>query len=232
MSTVYSARQMISDYAKRSSMAGKHIWICAYGDAFLSFAMGLNFCRVRAERPDERVRDVRRHLAWLGDCAKKCSEDTDKILHCHALFACLMARQIDGASMSSPKGLDCGTDARRLANIMAAASRSLSENVVKMKSDLNSFVSYLEKMQVKMEQSTTPTHSSWISGWLKSLFNALAGILGSSVAPFFHNVASGVREIAPTASALCMEAAKLCEKSAGTSLATPVRTNEYRRFLT
>ena len=192
---------------------------------FLVFRDGPDFCRVRTEKPDERERDVRQHLGWLTESARLCSEDTDKILRCHAQFASFMAWQIDGASMSSPKGLDCGTDTKRLANMIAAASRSLSHNVVKMMSDLDSFVSYVEKMQVKMEQQST---AHWILGWLKLFFNVLAGVLGIGlfVVPFPHPVASGVRVIAPAASTLCLAAAKLCEKAAGTPHRIPVRANE------
>ena len=184
----------------------------------------LDFCRVRAEKPDERERDVRQYIGWLTESARQCSEATDDILRCHAHFACLMAEQIDGASRSCPKGLDCGTDTRRLANVIAMASRSLSKSVVKMKSDLNSFVSYLENMQVKKEQST----AQWLFGWLKLFFNALAGIfaLGTFIAPFLRPVAPGIDVIAPVASALCMAAAELCKTAAGTSSGMPARTNE------
>jgi hypothetical protein len=135
-----------------------------------------------------------------------------------------MASQIDDASKSCPKGLDCGMDTKRLANVIATASRSLSKSVVKMKSDLNSFVSYLENMQVKKEQSM----AQWIFGWLKLFFNALAGIfaLGTFIAPFLRPVAPGMDVIAPVASALCMAAAELCKTAAGTSLGVSARTNE------
>ena len=135
-----------------------------------------------------------------------------------------MAWQIDGASQSRPKGLDYGTDMRKLANVIATASRSLSQNVVKMKSDLDLLVSYLERMQVKKEQSWAHR----ILGWLKLLFNALAGIfaLGSFIAPFLRPITPGVDLIAPAVSTLCIAAAKLCEIAAGTSLRMPVGTNE------
>ena len=134
-----------------------------------------------------------------------------------------MAWQIDGASQSRTRALEYSTDTRRLANVIATASRSLSQNVVRMKSDLDLFVSYLEKMQVK-EQWTAHR----ILGWLKLLFNALAGIfaLGSFIAPFLRPVTPGVDLIAPAASTLCIAAAKLCEIAAGTSLRMPVVTNE------
>jgi len=164
---------------------------------------------VSAEKPDERERDVRRYLCWLTESATQCSGATDTILLCHAQFAHLMARQIDGASQSQATALDYGTDTRRLANVIDAASRSLSRNVVKMKSDLDMFVSYLERMQIKMERSMTHR----ILGWLKLLFKTLAGIftLGSFIAPFLRPVPFQLDLIAPAASVLCMAATKLCE---------------------
>ena len=187
----------------------------------LIFCDGPNFCRLEAEKPDEREREVRQYLAWLAESARKCSEDTDNILRFHAHFASLMAWQIDVASRSSQKGPDYGTDTRRLADVIGAASRSLSQDVVKMKSDLDKFVSYLENMQVKEEHSMAHR----ILGWLKHLFNALAAILAlwSLVAPF---VAPGTDAIVPAASALCLAAAELCKKGAGTSLGMPVSTSE------
>jgi len=193
----------------------------SYVDRVLSAAYDIRLCeeifngwathldKVSAEKPDERERDVRQYLGWLAESARQCSNATDKILRCHAQFACLMAWQIDGASQSQPTGLDYGTDMRKLANFIAASSRSLSQNVVKMKSDLDLFVSYLERMQMKMEQSTTYR----ILGWLKLLFNALAGIfaLGSFITPVLRPVVPGVDLIAPAASVLCVAAAKLCE---------------------
>ena len=135
-----------------------------------------------------------------------------------------MAQQIDGATNSRPKGLGCSMDTRRLADVIAGTSRSLSQNVAKMKGDLDSFVSYLEKMQVKKEKSM----ANRILGWLKLFFNALAGIfaIGSCIAPFLTTVAPGMHLIAPAASALSIAAAKLCEMASGTSLGMSVRTNK------
>ena len=125
----------------------------------------------------------------------------------------MMARRIDGASKSWFKGLDCDTDTTRLANDIARASRSLSQNVVKLQNDLASFVSDLEKIGVKKEQSTARR----IFGWLKHLFNALWGIfaLGSVIAPFLHSVAPGVGLVLPVTSALCKAAAEFCRIAAG-----------------
>ena len=135
-----------------------------------------------------------------------------------------MAQQIDSATKSEPKGPDCSTDTRKLADVIATASRSLSRNVVDMKGDLDSFVSYLEKMQVEKEKSMVCR----ILGWLKLFFNALAAIftLGSFIAPFLNPVAPGVDLIAPAASALSIAAAELCKMASGTSLGMPVRTNK------
>ena len=201
------------------------IRIFAFSSSRTSNTMCLFFCSVRAEKPDEREREVRQYLAWLSESARKCSKSTDMILRCQADFACLMAWQIDGAA----KGLDCGTgsDTRRLADLIAEASRSLSQNIVKLKNDLDSFVFYLEKMQVK-EEEEEKSIAHQILGWLKLFFNVLAGIfaIGSFLAPLLHPVAPAVDLIAPAASALSIAAVELCDRVAGTSLGMPVRTNE------
>ena len=189
--------------------------------------MGIICFRVGVKKPDERERDVRRYLGWLKESARQCSEDTDKILRCHACFAGLMVLQIDGASTSRPKGLDPSIGPSGLATVIATASRSLSQNVVKMQSDLESFVSYLKKMQVKKKSMARR-----ILGWLKLLFDALAVIfpLGSSVAPLFHSVPPALHVISPVASAFFIAAAKLSEKAAGTFLGMPIRINERSTF--
>jgi hypothetical protein len=144
-----------------------------------------------------------------------------------------MASQIDGASKSGQNGLESDTDvARRIADLIATASDSLSQNVAKMKADLESFVSYLDNMQVKQEKSLLRK----ILGWLKYLFNALAAIfaLGSCIAPLLRPVAPGLDLIAPAASALSLAAAELCKATIGTSLGMPVGDEQTsdRRFLT
>ena len=128
----------------------------------------------------------------------------------------MMARRIDGASKSWFKGLDCDTDTTRLANDIARASRSLSQHVVKLQNDLASFVSDLEKIEVKKKQSTARR----ILGWLKHLFNALGNIFafGLFIAPFLHSVAPGVGLVLPVASALWKAAAEFCRMGAGTFL--------------
>jgi len=186
--------------------AAKDIRLCE--EIFDGWATHLD--KVRGERPDERERDVRHYIVCLRQDASQCSETTDKILWCHAQFARLMAREIDGATKSGPKALDCGMDTKGLANYISAASRSLSQNIAKMNSDLESFVSYLKKMQVKEEKKSMARR---ILGWLKLFFKALAGIfaLGTCIAPLLKTVAPGVDLIAPAASALSLAAAELCQ---------------------
>jgi len=197
-----------ASYVNRVLSAANDIRLCE--EIFNGWATHLD--KVRGERPDERERQVRHYIDWLTQDARQCSETTDKILWCHAQFARLMAREIDGATESEPKALDCGMDTKGLANYISTASRSLSQNVVKMNSDLESFVSYLEKMQVKEEKSM----ACRILGWLKLFFEALAGIfaLGSFIAPFLKTAAPGVDLVAPAASALSIAAAELCKMAA------------------
>jgi hypothetical protein len=129
----------------------------------------------------------------------------------------MMARRIDGASKSWFKGLDRDTDTTRLANDIARASRSLSQHVVRLQSDLVSFVSNLEKMEVKRKKQSTTRR---ILGWLKHLFNVLASIfeIGSFIAPFLYSVGLGAGLGVSIASRLCRAAAELCDRAAGTSL--------------
>ena len=136
-----------------------------------------------------------------------------------------MARQIDGASKSYPKGLDCNTDTGALTDRIAKASRSLSRSVEELKSDLESFVSYLENMGVKEEKKPMAQR---ILGWLKLLFHALAGIsaLAAVIAPLLSPVVPGVDMIAPAVSALFIAAAELCKALAGMSHEMPAEANE------
>ena len=130
-----------------------------------------------------------------------------------------MARRIDGASKFKLwfKGLDYDPDTTRLANDIARASRSLSQNVVKLQGDLRSFVNDLEK-KGKKKRSTTRR----IFGWLKILFNAL-GVICAIVAPI---AAPGVSQVFQLASALWTAAAELCglEIDESTFLTIPTST--------
>jgi len=186
--------------------AAKDIRLCE--EIFDGWATHLD--KVRGEKPDKREREVRHYIVCLRQDAGQCSETTDKILWCHAQFASLMAQQIDGATKSKPKALE---DTKVLANYISTASRSLSQNIAKMNSDLELFVSYLEKMKVKEEKKSILRR---ILGWLKLFFKALAGIfaLGTCIAPFLKTVAPGVDLIAPAASALSIAAAELCQMAA------------------
>ena len=111
------------------------------------------------------------------------------------------------------KGLKYGQDTTRLANDINKASRALSEHVTHMQGNLRSFVSTLEKMEVRKKSSAARR----ILGWLKYLFNALASIfaLGSFVSPFLHSAAPGLSMVAPAASALWKAAAAFCGAASG-----------------
>jgi len=172
--------------------------------------------RVSSDKPDERERVLRHHLGLLREDASRCSKATDAILLGHAQFAYLMARRIDGASKSWLKGLKYGSDTTRLANDINKASRLLSLHVTQMQANLASFVSALEKMEIRKKKSTAQR----VLGWLKYLFNALASIfaLGTFVSPFLHSVAPGVSMISPAASMLWKAAAAFCGMASGTSL--------------
>ena len=174
------------------------------------------FCSISSETPDERERKVRHHLAWLREATSGCSEATKEILRCHAHFADMMARRIDDASKSWFKGLGCDPDSARLAKDITRASRSLSESVMRLQTDLASFVSDLEKMDVKEKKLIVRQ----MLGWLKILLNALSKIfaLGSFIAPFLQSVASGMGLVLPVGSILCKAAAELCGIAAGTFL--------------
>jgi len=168
----------------------------------------LRLYRVSSDKPDERERVLRHHLGLLREDASWCSRATNAILLCHAQFAYLMARRIDGASKSWLKGLKYGSDTTRLANDINKASRLLSLHVTQMQANLVSFVSALEKMEVRRKKSTPQR----ILGWLKYLFNALASIfaLGTFVSPFLHSAVPGVSMISPAASTLWKAAAAFC----------------------
>jgi len=196
-------------YVDRIVSATRDIRLCE--DFFNEWLNQLNEISSEKKR-DDREREVRLHLAQLRESASWCSEATNEILRCHVQFAYMMERRIKGASESRLKGLDCDADTKRLANDIARASHSLSQNVVKLQSDLASFVSDLEKMDVKRRQSIVRR----ILGWLKDMFNALAGVfaLGSAVAPLVPSTPPGVGLALPVASVLAKAAAKICEMAA------------------
>jgi hypothetical protein len=128
----------------------------------------------------------------------------------------LTAQRIDDAAKSWLRGLKYGTDTTRLANDISQASRSLSEHVTQMQGNLRWFVSTLEKMEGRKKKSTARR----ILGWLKHLFNALAGIfaLGSFVSPLLHSAGPGVSTIASAASTLWKAAAVFCGEASGAVL--------------
>ncbi|KAI9513449.1 hypothetical protein F5148DRAFT_1278821 [Russula earlei] len=169
--------------------------------------------KVSSEKPDDRESVLRHHLDLLREDAGWCARATNAILLCHAQFAYLMARRIDGASKSWIKGLKYGSDTTRIANDVNKASRTLSWHVAQMQANLSSFVSALEKMEVRKKRPTAQR----ILGWLRHLFNALARIfaLGTFLSPFVHSAAPGVGMIAPAASTLWKAAAAFCGAASG-----------------
>jgi len=191
-------------YVQRILGAVYDIRICQ--EIFDGWAAQLD--KLRSKEHEERERVLRYHLTLLREDVGWCSRATDAILLCHAQFAYLMAQRIDDASRSWLKGLKYGQDTTRLANDINKASRALSEHVTHMQGNLRSFVSVLEKMEVRKKKSAARR----ILGWLKYLFNALASIfaLGSFVSPFLHSVAPGLSMVAPAASALWKAAAAFC----------------------
>ena len=195
-------------------MVGQLSWTSVLQKLFcVSFADRTARTRLRSEKFEERERVLRHHLTLLREDVGWCSRATDAILLCHAEFAYLTAQRIDDASRSWLKGLKYGQDTTRLANDINKASRALSEHIVHMQGNLNSFVSALEKMEVRKKSSMARR----ILGWLKHLFNALANIfmLGSFASPFLHSVAPGISMIAPAASTLWKAAAAFCGAASG-----------------
>jgi prophage DNA circulation protein len=125
-----------------------------------------------------------------------------------------MARRIDDASRLWLKGLKYGQDTTKIANDINKASRALSQHVTQMHENLKSFVSALEKMEVRKKSSIMARR---ILGWLKLLFNALASLfaLGSSLSPFLSSVVPGISLIAPAASTLWNAVAAFCGEASG-----------------
>jgi hypothetical protein len=129
-----------------------------------------------------------------------------------------MARQMDYASNSRLKALICGdSETTRLANDISQASRELSLYVTHMNDNLSSFVSDLEKIQestVRKEQVL----AEWIWEWLKSLFEALAGIFitfGPVIVPVLHSIAPKASWVEPAASTLYIAARAFCIATSG-----------------
>ncbi|KAF8497558.1 hypothetical protein F5888DRAFT_297648 [Russula emetica] len=134
-----------------------------------------------SEKPDERERLLRFHLGLLKEDAGWCSNATNVILQYHVRFASLMAQRIEDASNSQYNFTYDDSETTRLANDIREAADSLSIYVTEMKSDLDSFVSFLEEVQVTMEME--PSLAEKILGWLKYLFKAIARILASVCPP-------------------------------------------------
>jgi hypothetical protein len=173
-----------------------------------------------SKKPDERERPLRFYLGLLKEEAGLCSNATNEILKCHVQFASLMAQRIDDASKSQYKLKYDGSETTRLANDIREASRSLSIHVTKMKDNLNSFVSALEKIQVTVKKQRSLVER--ILGWLKSLFKAIARIFATFCDPIsallLHSAEPKLQESASAASTLRKAAATFFAADSGAFL--------------
>ena len=174
-----------------------------------------------SKKPDERERLLRFYLGQLRDNAGLCSRATNAILQCHIQFANLMARQMDYASRSRLKALNCGdSETTRLANDISQASRELSLYVTHMNDNISSFVSTLEKIQestVRKEQGL----AEWVWEWLKSLFEALARTFitfGPVIIPVLLSIAPEASWVKPVGSTLYIAARAFCSVTSGAFL--------------
>jgi hypothetical protein len=86
-----------------------------------------------------------------------------------------MAQRIDDASKSQYT-VNAGPEATNLAKDISETSGFLSTNVERMTRDLRSFVSTLEKIQVKVEKKRL---AEQILRWLKLLFKAIAKVFAT-----------------------------------------------------
>jgi hypothetical protein len=130
-----------------------------------------------------------------------------------------MAQRMDDVSNSQFMELRYDdSETTRLANDIRQASRELSLCVTRMNDNLNSFVSTLEKIQETRKEETLV---EWISGWLKSLLEALARIFvtfGPIIIPFLHSIAPESSWVEPAASTLYVAAQIFCAPTSGAFL--------------
>ena len=158
---------------------------------------------INSNRPNERERLLEFYLGLLREGAGECSKSTNAILQCHVQFANLMARRMEDASKSRLRALnrdELGTTT--LADDINKASQELLLYVTRMKDNLSSFVSDLEKIEITVGKEQTFTVAEWIWGWLKSLFIMIAWI--------FATPGTFIIRTAPAHSPLRREATKFC----------------------
>jgi hypothetical protein len=171
-------------------------------------------------KPDERERLLRFYLGLLKEDAGRCSNEANAILQCHVRFASLMAQRIDDASKSRHKLKYDHSETTRVASDISASADSLSTYVIKMKDNLNSFVSVLEEVQVTVNRDRSP--AGQIVGWLKSLFNTIARILAIVCPPISallrHSAEPDVQRSAVVVSTLGQAAAIFCAVDSGAFL--------------
>lgn len=131
----------------------------------------------------------------------------------------MIAQRIDDASKSQYKLKYDDPETTRLASDIREASRSLSINVSKMKDNLDSFVSVLEKIQVTVKRQKERSLAERILGWLKSLFKAITRIFATLFSPIsgflLYSADPRVRESAFAASTLRKAAATFSAADSG-----------------
>jgi hypothetical protein len=173
-----------------------------------------------SKKPDERERLLRFYLGLLKEDAGWCSNATNAILQCHVQFASLMAQRIDDASKSQYNLKYDESETTRLANDISEASRSLSIYVTKMKDNLNSLVSVLEKVQVTVKKERSLAER--ILRWLKSLFKSIARIFATFCPPIsaflLHSAEPKAQKTASAVSTLGKAAATFCAADSGAFL--------------
>jgi hypothetical protein len=130
-----------------------------------------------------------------------------------------MAQKIDDASKSQ-YNVNAGPEATKLTKDINRASRTLSIIVTQMTYDLNSFVSTLEKIQVKVKKEGSLAER--ILRWLKSPFKAITTIFASRTPPISgtarHHADPNLRERGLVNTALGQATSKFCRVDAGAFL--------------
>jgi len=178
---------------------------------FDNWATQLDKATSSSKKPDDREQELRFYLRLLREDAGWCSNATNEILKVHVQFASLMAQRIDDASESQYR-LKYEEKTMSLANDISEASRSLSIYVTKMKDNLNSLVSTLERIQVTVKEERSLVER--ILGWLESLFKAIARILVIFCPPIsahlFHSAEPKVQKAAFVVSTLGVAATTFC----------------------
>ena len=130
---------------------------------------------INSNTPNKREQLLGFYLGLLKEGACECSKSTNAILQCHVQFANLMAQRMDEASKSQLRALnrdELGTTT--LADDINKTSQELLLYVTRMKDNLSTFVSNLEKIEITVGKGQTFTVAEWIWGWIKSFLIVIA----------------------------------------------------------